>query len=203
VSVTKKLTANFSGPMPKGSFVVTGPDQKPLKGAVTYNEDNKTVTFASDLPFAPDTTYTAAITNTGDRAGVAMNGSCVWSFTTAPVVLIELDDTHFAHDSSALTPLGETIMDENIRTLKANPKLRVLVAGYTSASGTAEYNQGLSERRATTVKDYFVNGGIAPNRLDKVGYGETRPSYYEINPFDIESRAAQNNRAVLFTIIVK
>jgi len=204
VSVAKKITANFSGPMPEGSFMVTAPDQTPVKGKSTYDTTTKTATFSPDAPFAPDTTYTAAIKNTGELAGNAMNSNCVWSFTTAPVVLIELDDTHFAHDSSALTTRGKAILDQNIQTLKANPKLRFLVAGYASASGSDEYNQELSERRATSVRDYLINeGGIAPDRLKQIGYGETRPAEYELDPEDIESRAAQANRRVLFTIIVK
>jgi OOP family OmpA-OmpF porin len=204
VSVAKKITANFSGPMPKGSIKVTGPGSTPVNGAAAYDEKTRTMTFTPDAPFAPDTTYNAEIKNTGALMGTAMNSNCVWSFTTAPVVLIELDDTHFAHDSSTLTPRGKAIMDQNIQTLKANPKLNFLIAGYTSASGSDEYNQKLSERRATSVRDYFINeGGIAPDRLKQIGYGENRPTQYEIDPEDIESRAAQANRRVLFTIIVK
>jgi OmpA-OmpF porin, OOP family len=200
VSVAKKLTASFSGPMPKGSLIVTRPDQTSVEGAVTYDVTSKIVTFSPEVPFAPNTTYTAAITNEGE----SLNINCAWSFTTAPVVLIELDDTHFAHASAVLTPQGKAILDQNIRTLNANPKLRVLIAGYTSASGTDEYNQKLSERRATSVKDYLMNvGGIASDRLVKIAYGESRPAEYEAYPEDIESRAAQANRRVLFTVIVK
>ena len=200
VAVTKNVSTSFSGPMPKGNLVVTRSDQTRVKGTVAYNRTTKSTTFTPDAPFAPDTTYTATVTNGTQE----LNDSCVWSFTTAPVVLIELDDTHFAFDSSALTPRGKEVMDENIRTLKANPKLRFLIAGYASARGTDEYNQALSERRATTVNNYLINeGGIAPDRLEKIGYGETRPAYYEVEPKDIESRAAQGNRRVLFTIIEK
>jgi len=200
VSVAKKITASFNGPMPQGTLIVRGPGQTPVKGAVTYDNTTKLVTFSPAAPFAPNTTYTAAITNEDE----ILDENCVWSFTTAPVVLIELDDTHFAHDSAALTPEGKAILDQNIRTLKANPKLRFLVAGYTSASGTDEYNQDLSERRATTVRDYLITeGGIAPDRLEQIGYGENRPALYEVDPEDIESRAAQANRRVLFTLIVK
>lgn len=203
VSVAKKVTAKFSGPMPKGSFVVTAPDKTAVKGAIIYDLKTNTATFLSDVPFEPDTTYTATIVNTGEQIDDPMNSNCVWSFTTAPVVLIELDDSHFAHDSSALTTEGNVILDKNVRILKANPKLHFLVAGYASSSGTEEYNQKLSERRATAVRDYFIKEGIAPERLEKIGYGENRPAIYEVDSSDIESRAAQSNRRVIFTIIVK
>lgn len=120
------------------------------------------------------------------------------------LVLIELSDAHFDFDSSKITPAGITILDKNIRILKANPNLNILIAGYASASGTEEYNQKLSERRATAVRDYLINnGGIAPERLQQIGYGESRRATYEPYPDDLESEAAKSNMRVLFTIIVK
>ncbi|MBI9076000.1 MAG: outer membrane beta-barrel domain-containing protein [Desulfatibacillum sp.] len=122
---------------------------------------------------------------------------------TPKVVLVEFTDTHFEFNKSALTPQGKEVLAENIRTLKANPDMNILVAGYTSASGSEEYNQKLSERRATTVRDALVEGGIAPERLTRIGYGERMPATYEPFPKDLESKAAKSNMRVLFTIIVK
>ena len=119
------------------------------------------------------------------------------------VILIELLDTHFEFDKSDLTPAGKEILVKNIQTLNDNPNMDILIAGYTSASGTEEYNQKLSERRATTVRDALVEGGIAPGRLTKIGYGEKREAMFEPFPSDLESEAAKLNRRVLFTIIVK
>lgn len=204
VFVNSRLTADFSGPITKTSFFVVGPDNKPIKGSITNDERNQTVSFVPDATFAPDTTYTATIDNTADRVGGAIGRGCTWSFTTEPLVLIELADINFAHDSSSLSPQGKAILDENIRIMKGNPKLRVLVAGYTSASGSNEYNQKLSERRATAVRNYLIHsGGISPDRLKKIGYGETQFAHYENDPEDIESRVARDNRSVLFIIIVK
>ncbi|MBI5843176.1 MAG: OmpA family protein [Deltaproteobacteria bacterium] len=118
------------------------------------------------------------------------------------VVLIELVDTHFEHDQSRLTPAGKEVLLKNIDTLNANPDIDILIAGYASASGTQEYNQDLSEKRATTVRKALIEGGIAPERLTKIGYGENRPANFEAYPVDIESRAAKSNRRVLFTIVV-
>jgi outer membrane protein OmpA-like peptidoglycan-associated protein len=122
----------------------------------------------------------------------------------AEVKFIVLDDVHFDFDKSTLTKEGVEVMERNIRVLKENPETKVRVAGYTSASGTEDYNQKLSERRAKTVEDYLVKeGGIAPGRLTKIGYGEERPATYEPIPSDIHSKAAMSNMRVLFEIIVK
>jgi outer membrane protein OmpA-like peptidoglycan-associated protein len=82
--------------------------------------------------------------------------------------------------------------------------MKIRIAGYASASGTKEYNQKLSERRATSVKNYLVQeGGIAQDRLSIIGYGDTRPAEYEPVPSDIYSEAAKANMRVLFEVIVK
>ena len=122
----------------------------------------------------------------------------------AEVKFIVLEDAHFDFDKSTLTKEGEIILKRNIEVMKENPGINVRVAGYTSASGTEDYNQKLSERRAKTVEDYFIKeGGIAPGRLTKIGYGERRPATYEPIPEEINSKAAKSNMRVLFEVIVK
>lgn len=120
------------------------------------------------------------------------------------VIVLALEDIHFDFDKSTLTKEAQVILKRNIQILKENPKAKVRIAGYTSASGTEEYNQKLSERRAKAVKDYLVEEGVAtPDRLSEIGYGETKPAIYEAVPKDIYSKAAKANMRVLFEIIVK
>lgn len=120
------------------------------------------------------------------------------------VIVLALEDIHFDFDQSTLTKEAQVILKRNIQILKENPKAKVRIAGYTSASGTEEYNQKLSERRAKAVKDYLVEEGVAtPDRLSEIGYGETKPAMYEAAPKDIYSKAAKANMRVLFEIIVK
>lgn len=119
------------------------------------------------------------------------------------IVLIVLEDNHFDFDKAIITPKGEDILDINIKIMKANPKLRIRIAGYTSAKGTQEYNQKLSERRAVSVRKYFMRGGIMPNRLKTIGFGEMRPAEYEPLPDSIYSKEAKANMRVLFQVIVQ
>jgi len=120
------------------------------------------------------------------------------------VIVLAFEDIHFDFDKSTLTKEAQVILKRNIQILKENPKANVRIAGYTSASGTEDYNQKLSERRAKAVKDYLVEEGIVtPDRLSKIGYGETKPAMYEAAPKDLYSKAAKANMRVLFEIIVK
>src|SRR5439155_26742044 len=57
----------------------------------------------------------------------------------------------------------------------AYPTLHLQVEGHTDAVGTDEYNQSLSERRASAVRDYLVQQGIAANSVDARGFGKTQP----------------------------
>lgn len=53
--------------------------------------------------------------------------------------------------------------------MKKNPDLKVEIDGHTDSTGTAAYNMALSEKRAKAVKKYFVDQGIAPNRMTTKG----------------------------------
>jgi OOP family OmpA-OmpF porin len=120
------------------------------------------------------------------------------------IIVLALEDVHFNFDQSTLTPEAQTILKRNIQLLKEHPKVQIRIAGYTSASGSKDYNQKLSEKRAGVVQEYLINEGvITRDRLSKIGYGETSPAMYEAAPKEIYSKAAKANMRVLFEIIVK
>jgi len=213
VAIDRNVTATFSEEMSRSTITTSTFTVKhgttPVSGRVTFAGTTATFNPASELE--KGTLYTATIAaGVKDLSGNALENSYVWSFTTVPApkvmpaVLISLEDSHFTFDSSALSENGKTILNYNARILKENPKMQIRIAGYASASGAKEYNQKLSEQRATAVKNYLVKeGGIAPDRLTKIGYGETRPVEYEPVPSNIYSEAAKANQRVLFEIIVK
>lgn len=120
------------------------------------------------------------------------------------VIVLTFEDIHFDFDQSTLKPEAKMLLKKNIQLLKDSPKTQVRIAGYTSASGTDEYNQKLSERRANAVKNYLITEGIiTQDRLSIIGYGEINPAKFESTPQDINSNAAKANMRVLFEIIVK
>jgi len=117
--------------------------------------------------------------------------------------VVVFDDTHFDFDKATLSQEAKMLLDKDVQDLKENPKINVRMAGYTSATGTEEFNQKLSERRANTVRDYLIEEGIAPERITVIGYGRTRPAMYEVTPGDINSKEALANMRVLFEVVVK
>ncbi len=91
--------------------------------------------------------------------------------------VVILEGVNFEFDSARLRPDAITILDEAVTVLNHRTDISVDVIGHTDSTGPKEYNQGLSERRAKSVYDYFISKGIAADRLATMGYGETRPAY--------------------------
>jgi len=117
--------------------------------------------------------------------------------------VVAFGDTHFDYNESTLTNEAKTLLAREVRVLKENPKMKVRMAGYTSAEGTEESNQKLSEKRATAVGNFLIENGIAKERITTIGYGRTKPALYEVSPNDINSKEAKANMRVLFEIMVK
>ena len=117
--------------------------------------------------------------------------------------VVVFGDTHFDFDKSTLSQEAKMLLDKDVQVLKENPQTDVRMAGYTSAKGSEEVNQKLSERRANAVRDYLIEEGITPERITVIGYGRTRPAVYEVTPGDINSKEAMANMRVLFEVVVK
>ncbi len=81
----------------------------------------------------------------------------------------------FKSDSSELDPSFYKVLNSVNLVVKKYNKTVVEVAGHTDSTGAAEYNQQLSERRASSVAQYLESQGLANNRVVTVGAGETRP----------------------------
>lgn len=93
------------------------------------------------------------------------------------VMVVKIVETiHFDFDSAAIKPIGKAVLDARvIPALRANPDVNIRIVGHTDSVGPAEYNLGLSLRRAESVRDYIVSQGIPITRLSVVGKGEDFP----------------------------
>jgi outer membrane protein OmpA-like peptidoglycan-associated protein len=81
----------------------------------------------------------------------------------------------FEFDSYELRAEAQQDLNMVADILMPYPAANLVVAGHTDSIGSAEYNQRLSEYRATAVADYLVRRGVHSARLSYVGYGESRP----------------------------
>ncbi|MCQ2342646.1 MAG: OmpA family protein [Paludibacteraceae bacterium] len=92
--------------------------------------------------------------------------------------------------------MSEQSMTDLYEFLSHNPDIRIKIMGHTDSVGKDAANQKLSEGRANAVRDELIQRGIAADRLEAEGYGESRP--IDTNDTD-EGR--QNNRRVEIEIL--
>ncbi len=83
----------------------------------------------------------------------------------------------FGFDKSAITDEMVPILEQVKMLLDEDKKVDFTVAGHTDSTGAEDYNQGLSERRAASVKGWLVSNGTSAARLDATGYGESQSKY--------------------------
>ena len=112
---------------------------------------------------------------------------------------IVLRGINFDFNKYAIKREFAPVLDEAAQILKDNPSVKVTVEGHTDSIGSDAYNQKLSERRAMAVKHYLVSKGVTADRLDTVGYGESRPVAPNKTPNgkDNPEGRAMNRRAEL------
>jgi len=89
-----------------------------------------------------------------------------------PVVL---ENIFYDFDKATLRPESKEELDGLIDLLNTNPNVSIELSAHTDRKGSEEYNIGLSQRRAESVVNYLIVGGIAKDRLTAVGKGKSEP----------------------------
>jgi outer membrane protein OmpA-like peptidoglycan-associated protein len=107
---------------------------------------------------------------------------------------IMINSIQFEFDKADLLPESFRILDRLITKLDKFPTYKVRIVGHTDAIGTEEYNQGLSERRASSVYRYLVDNDVAKERLTTEGKGEVQP----IDDNETEAGRARNRRVEFY-----
>lgn len=107
--------------------------------------------------------------------------------------LLSLEGVNFDYNKATLRPESGAILDRAVEVLNSQKSVHVRVEGHTDSRGSAEYNKGLSERRAQAVVQYLVSKGIAAERLSAIGYGEAAP----VAPNDTPENMFRNRRVDL------
>jgi outer membrane protein OmpA-like peptidoglycan-associated protein len=112
---------------------------------------------------------------------------------TARGLIVNLSDVLFDTGSATLKPGAREKLARVAGILASHPDLHIEIEGHTDSVGTDNYNQGLSERRAESVRTYLMQQRISPTAVEAEGFGESRP----VATNDTAAGRQQNRRVEL------
>jgi outer membrane protein OmpA-like peptidoglycan-associated protein len=115
--------------------------------------------------------------------------------TTLGATLV-LQDVVFETGKADLKPGAAQRLQPLVNYLQANGEVKVRIDGHTDSVGAADYNQGLSQRRAEAVRSALSSAGIDASRIEAVGHGEAEPVASNAN-----AAGRQQNRRVEITLV--
>jgi peptidoglycan-associated lipoprotein len=159
-----------------GSVAATGNRQVFPGSSVTY-------TITATGPGGSDTASTNVTINSAPPAPAAVDR--VPEKSLSEMLASTVTDVYFDYDKYDIREDARGILARDADSLKAIlakfPNVAIVVEGHADERGSAEYNLGLSDRRATAAKDFLVQLGVAGDRLKPVSYGKERPQCTESN----------------------
>ncbi|MFT5702746.1 MAG: peptidoglycan-associated lipoprotein [Rickettsiales bacterium] len=104
---------------------------------------------------------------------------------------------YFDTDSSKLTKNSiETLSEKVLMEAKKSNTKKIIIEAHADERGSLAYNQKLSERRASSVKNYLIANGVSSVKIKTIGYGELKPAAFGNN----EAAWSKNRRAVTVSI---
>ena len=190
---------------------------KPLKAKLNITDMNKNISIAEIDNSESDGKYMTVLTEGAkyDFSAYADNYSfsskildltkleeykeIIWDIELSPLkkeMSFTLNSVLFEYNSYQLSDDSKFELNRVIKILNENPKIKVEISAHTDSIGGDNYNFELSQKRASSVVDYIIIGGIEKKRVIPKGYGEKIPKASNSTP---EGRAV--NRRVEFKII--
>ena len=105
------------------------------------------------------------------RAGAKVGPDGCYVLPDPPVEFTIIFDT----DEADIRTDQRAVLREGAALLRQYPTADAVIEGHADSTGRAVYNQGLSERRAASVRDHLIAAGVEAGRLSTVGHGESQP----------------------------
>jgi peptidoglycan-associated lipoprotein len=157
----------------------------------------KQVQPEATTPAAPAETGGASTSGLGtDTAAAATAGAMSEAQKQALAALQSRNVVYFDYDSSEIKTEYDAVVSAHAGYLVKYPTARVRLEGHTDERGSREYNIGLGERRAQTVRKALMLQGVKEGQITTVSYGEERP----VAEGSDEAAYAQNRRVELVQV---
>lgn len=164
---------------------------------------------------ADSTTYTLTARNDQSSSPVTATATVNVTYTEKPpektdrgpsykdindaMAKLGVQDAYFAYDSNDIRADAQSALTADAAALKqifaSFPTAAIILEGHCDERGSAEYNLGLGDRRASAAKDFLVQLGIPSDKLKTVSYGKERPACT-----DATEDCYQKNRRAHFAV---
>jgi outer membrane protein OmpA-like peptidoglycan-associated protein len=194
-------------PMGTLSIRVEDPDGNPVETAVIKVGDGTTTGAEASLELSPGT-YEVDVMADGFKHATVTAPELADEATVQVVLTLEpaaaklegaridlRDRVYFDLAKATIQERSYALLEDVVGILIDHPELTKLrIEGHTDSRGGAAANKALSQRRADAVMQFLIGKGIAPERLEAVGYGEEKP----LDPASNEEAWAKNRRVDFF-----
>ena len=115
--------------------------------------------------------------------------------------MINLKPIYFNLDKATITPESLLELNKVIKLMNRFPKIKIQVGSHTDSRGPKAYNMNLSSARANSVVTVITNEGIALDRIEAIGFGETQPVNKCTDNVRCTEAAYEKNRRTEFVIL--
>ncbi|MGI8964491.1 MAG: OmpA family protein [Limisphaerales bacterium] len=110
-----------------------------------------------------------------NSSGIPLN-SHDWSKNPKDTEALKADIVYFDVDSAAVKSGEQSKLEAVAAYLKSNPSHNLIIEGHCDERGTEGYNTSLGEKRALALREYVIHLGQSADRIDTIGYGESKPA---------------------------
>jgi peptidoglycan-associated lipoprotein len=171
---------------------------QPAVGTVT-NTGTRSVNPTSSVTYTATATGPGGTTSDSTRITVRVPAPPAARTEPRPAPNVNLADlfkqniqaVFFDYDKADIRPDQVSRLQTDAAWLKAHPAVKFTVEGYADERGSEEYNLGLGDRRANTVKEFLLKQGVPQSTMTTISYGEERPVCHDEN----EECYSKNRRA--------
>lgn len=146
--------------------IAGAPEQPPAQSEITKTEDKKTTsdtTVAKELPKESITEKQLSKAQPEDTQ------------SSLKELQTRIQDIHFDYDKYDIKDDAKPVLKEVSAILSRNKNIKVIIEGHCDERGTNEYNLGLGDRRANSVKEFLISLGIPSGKIETISYGEEKP----------------------------
>ncbi|MGY3214760.1 OmpA family protein [Mucilaginibacter sp. HD30] len=125
---------------------------------------------------------------------------CLQPFEVNKPIVIK--NVLYDYNKASLRPQSKAVLDDLVKIMSDNPKIKVELSAHTDSVGSDTYNNKLSTARAQACVDYIMSRGINQDKIFARGYGKTRPIAPNSFPNGTDNpQGRQTNRRTEFTVL--